>query len=382
MPDPHNPASQFRLGNVCARIAVSFGLVKPRRIAAAISIVLLTAAVLTACSPSGPTPHKIGLLLPDTVSSRYATDRSEFTAEVARLDPSAKVTYGNADGNAGTQEAQAVAMLKSGVTVLVLDPYDVRAAVYIVARAKAKHVPVIDYDSLISGSGSTYYVGYDDVKAGELQATAFVSKLKAQGVATGSGILLVNGSASASVATLTAKGAHSVIDASGYTVLAEYQTPGGVPSFASTWVQARISQFGSKIQGVYAANDGLAAGVLAATTAAKVDPTTLALTGRGASFSAIQNLLADTQQMTLYAPIKPEAVKAATLAVELLAGTHRSAPDAVPSTSGGTVPSFLLTPVVVTKTNIQSTVIKDGFDKVERICTRAFAAKCTAQGIH
>jgi D-xylose transport system substrate-binding protein len=251
-----------------------------------------------------------------------------------------------------------------------------------VTQAQAKHVPVIDYDTLINGVGSTYFVGSADEKAGELQATALVAKLKSEGVAPGSGILMVDGPADSQLASLTAKGAHSVIDASGYTVLAEFQTPGGVPNFAATWAQARFTELGSAVAGVYAANDGLAAGVLSAAGAANVDPSRLALTGRGASFAAIQNLLADHQLMTLYAPIKPEADMAATLAVGLAGGTHPNAPDAVPATSGGTVPAFLLTPVVVTKANIKSTVITDRFDSVSKICTRAYAAQCAALGIH
>ena len=357
-------------------------LVKSRSIAAAIGVLLLTAATLTACTParSGPV-LKIGLLLPDTVSARYETDHAEFVAEVKKLDPTAKVVYGNADGAAATQLQQAEEMLKSGIKVLVVDPYDVRAAMAIVTKAKAKHVPVIDYDTLIDGVGSTYFVGSADEKAGELQATALVAKLKSQGVAPGSGILMVDGPADSQLAALTSKGAHSIIDASGYTVLAEFQTPGGVPSFAATWAQARFTELGDKVVGVYAANDGLAAGVIAAATAAGVDPTRLALTGRGASFAAIQNLLTGRQLMTLYAPIKPEAVKAATLAVELAGGKHQTAPDTVPATSGGTVPAFLLAPTVVTKANIKSTVVKDGFDSVAKICTRSYAAQCAALGI-
>ena len=358
-------------------------LVKSRSIAAAIGILLLTAATLTACTPakSGPV-LKIGLLLPDTVSARYETDHAEFVAEVKKLDPTAKVVYGNADGAAATQLQQAEEMLKSGIKVLVVDPYDVRAAMAIVTKAKAKHVPVIDYDTLIDGVGSTYFVGSADEKAGELQAMALVAKLKAEGVAPGSGILMVDGPADSELAALTAKGAHSVLDSSGYTVLAEYKTPGAVPSFASTWVQARFAELGSTIAGVYAANDGLASGVLDAAATAGVDPTPLALTGRGAFFAAIQNLLADHQLMTLYAPIKPEAAKAATLAVALANGKHPKAPDVVPASSGGSVPAFLLVPTTVTKANIKSTVVKDGFDSVAKICTRSYAAQCAALGIH
>ena len=88
--------------------------------------------------------------------------------------------------------------------------------------------------------------------------------------------------------------------------------------------------------------------------------------------------------MTVYKAIKPEAVAAADLAYDLATGT------AVPSTmtNGATanngvvdVPSILLTPVAVTKDNVETTVIADGFWKVSDICTADFAAACTAAGV-
>jgi D-xylose transport system substrate-binding protein len=45
------------------------------------------------------------------------------------------------------------------------------------------------------------------------------------------------------------------------------------------------------------------------------------------------------------------------------------------------VPSILLVPVAVTKANVETTVIADGFWKVSDICTADFAAACTAAGV-
>ena len=45
------------------------------------------------------------------------------------------------------------------------------------------------------------------------------------------------------------------------------------------------------------------------------------------------------------------------------------------------VPSVLLTPVAVTKDNIQDTIVKDKFWSVDEICTQAYAAACKEAGI-
>ena len=44
-------------------------------------------------------------------------------------------------------------------------------------------------------------------------------------------------------------------------------------------------------------------------------------------------------------------------------------------------PASLLTPVWVTASNMESTVVKDGFDKASAICAIAGASACSAAGI-
>jgi D-xylose transport system substrate-binding protein len=356
-----------------------------KRAVVAATALLLTAGTLTACSSTGTTSGgsgssgavKIGLLLPDNVTARYAAaDKPYFEAAVKAADPKATVLYQDADGSASKQQAQAQAMLSNGVKVLVLDAFDGDAAQSIVTAAKAKKVPVIDYDRLVNGGQSDYYISFDNEKVGELQGTAFVNQLKAENVPSGAGILMIDGSPTDNNATLFAQGAHKIIDPSGYKILAEYKTPGWDPAQAQTWVSSQITKFGSQIKGIYAANDGTAGGAIAAAKAKKFDLSKLALTGQDASLAGVQSILAGDQFMTVYKAIKPEAEKAASLAVELAKGKKPSAPTTV---SG--VPSFLLVPVAVTAQNIESTIVKDQFLKASDICTSTYAAACTKFGV-
>jgi len=356
-----------------------------KRAVVAATALLLTAGTLTACSSTGSSTGgsgssgavKIGLLLPDDVTARYAAaDKPYFTEAVKKLDPKATVLYQNAAGSAAKQQQQAQSMLAQGVKVLVLDAFDGAAAATIVTQAKAKKVPVIDYDRLVNGGQSDYYISFDNEKVGELQGQAFVDQLKKEGVPSGAGILMINGSPTDNNATLFKQGAHKIIDASGYKVLAEYDTPGWLPANAQSWATSQFTKFGSQIKGIYAANDGTAGGVIAAAKAKKVDLSKLALTGQDASLAGVQSILAGDQFMTVYKAIKPEAEKAAQLAVDLVKGKKPTAPTTV---SG--VPSFLLVPVAVTVDNIESTIVKDNFLKASDICTSAYAAACTKAGI-
>jgi D-xylose transport system substrate-binding protein len=346
---------------------------------------LLTAGTLAACSSantpgsgsSGATSAKIGLLLPDSVTARYASaDKPLFEAKVKELCADCTILYANADGDAAKQQQQAESMLTQGVKVLVLDPFDGKAAQSIVAEAQAKKVPVISYDRLIAGGKSDLYISFDNEKVGELQATALVEKLKADNVPAGSGIIMINGSPTDNNATLFKKGAHSVIDTSGYKVLAEFDTPGWTPADAQAWMDGQITKFGGDmITGVYAANDGVGGAAIASMQAAgitKLPP----VTGQDASLAGIQNILAGTQYMTVYKAFKPEADAAAQAAIDLINGKK---PQSTSTVDG--VPSVLLTPVSVTIDKIESTVVKDALYKVSDICTAQYAAACATAGI-
>jgi D-xylose transport system substrate-binding protein len=359
-----------------------------KRVVVAAAALVLTAGTLTACSSGGGSgtgnskAFKIGFLLPDDVTARYATaDQPDFVQAIAKDDPKAVVLYEDANSSATNQQQQAQAMLAQGVNVLVLDAFDGEAAESIVNAADQKKVPVIDYDRLVDGGKSNYYISFDNEKVGVLQGTAFVNQLKAENVPAGSGILMIDGSPTDNNATLFAKGAHSVIDSSGYKILAEYKTPGWDPAQAQTWAATEIAKYGSQIKGIYAANDGTAGGVIAAAHAAKFNLSQMALTGQDATVAGMQSILDGDQFMSVYKAIKPEAQEAAKLAIQLAEGKHPKAPTTVAGASGPGVPSFLLVPVAVTRSTIESTVVKDGFDSVADICTTQFAALCTKYGV-
>jgi D-xylose transport system substrate-binding protein len=356
-----------------------------KRAVTAATALLLAAGTLTACASQeqaspGATQDgasgKIALLLPESKTTRYeAYDRPLFEAKVAKLCPKCEVIYSNADQDAAKQQQQAESALTQGVKVMVLDPVDSSAAASIVQSAKAQNVPVISYDRLVNSSDLAFYLSFDNEQVGKLQGQAFVDKLAADGVSKGD-VVMINGSPTDNNATLFKKGAHSVIDGSGYTVIAEFDTPDWSPDKAQEWMAGQITQFGDKIVGVYAANDGTGGGAIAAMKAAGVNPLP-PVTGQDAELPAIQRIVSGDQFMTVYKALKLEAETAAQLAVDLLSGKKPTGES--PDTDG--VPTTLLKPVVVTIDNIMDTVVADGFYSVKDICTAEYAQACAAAGI-
>lgn len=345
--------------------------------ALAAGTVVLAVAALPACAGTGAGTDgegTIALLLPDAKTARYETfDRPYFEDRVAELGDF-RVLYSNADQDAAKQQQQAEAALTGGAGVLVLDPVDANAAVTIVREANAQGVPVISYDRLIAGGDLAYYVSFDNEKVGQLQAAALTEALQETGEEQG-GILMVNGSPTDSNAALFKTGALEVIEEAELDVLASFDTPEWSPDLAQEWVAGQIAQYGDRIAAVYAANDATAGGAVAALRAGNVTPFPI-VTGQDAELTAIQRILTGDQYMTVYKAIRPQAERAADVAVALLRDEEVTAPMTVAGT-----PTTLLDPVAVTLENIADTVVADGFWTVADICTAEYADACEEAGL-
>jgi D-xylose transport system substrate-binding protein len=82
--------------------------------------------------------------------------------------------------------------------------------------------------------------------------------------------------------------------------------------------------------------------------------------------AAVISIAQGEQSMTVYKPVTNQALKAAEEAVRLAKGGTPATKSTV--NNGKTnVPAILLKPILVTKENIKSTVVKDGFQKLQSI---------------
>ena len=347
-----------------------------------------TSIVLAACGGDdeggGGGGKTIGLLLPESKTPRYESqDKPHFEQKVKALCPDCSIFYANANQDADMQQQQAEAALTKGVDVLVLDPVDTSSAASIVAQANEQDVPVVSYDRLVSDASVDYFVSFDNLRVGRLQAQSLVKKLDSEGEGNGT-IVQVNGAPTDTNAAQFKKGANSVLDKSSLKIGKEYDTPDWSPDQAQTEMEQAITALGSNsFVGAYVANDGMAGGVIAAMKGAGINPSTRPTTGQDADLAGIQRILIGEQYMTVYKAIKQEARQAARIAVAVAKGEKVPAGLVNQHLSNGTksVPSVILTPVAVTKDNVEDTVVKDGFWTAAQICTSRYAAACNAAGI-
>jgi D-xylose transport system substrate-binding protein len=351
------------------------------------ALLALAALVATGCGSGsgggggGPT---IALLLPENQTARYEThDRPDFEKRVKELCGNCRIVYTNANGDATKQQNDADAALTQGAKVLVLDAVDAGSAASIVAKAKAMHVPVISYDRLVTNSDVDYYVSFDNVRVGRLQGQSLSAKLRSIGKPNGP-VIMLNGDPADNNAHLFRQGATAAFTANHVRIAKQYDTVGYTGANAQNEAQQAITALGKNgFAGVYGANDDIAGGAIAAMKGAGINPSTRPSTGQDASLAGIQRILTGDQYMTVYKGVTKEARIAAEIAVPLARGATLPAGLITSSESNGkkSVPSVLLTPIAATRSNIESTVIRDRFWTAAQVCTSAFQAACRAAGI-
>ncbi len=346
-------------------------------------VLALSVLILMACGAGGSgvtAGKKIALLLPGTTARFDSQDRAHFTAKVTQLCSDCQVMYSSAKQDAD-QQAQAKTAISSGAAVIVLDPIDGVAAAAIVTEAKAANIPVISYEGLVMNTADLgYYVSFDNTSIGGLQGTALLTAMGSKTMPT---VVQLNGDPTDKNALLLKQSAHGAIDGKVH-IAQEYSTPGSKQSDAETEMQKALAALGkTKVDGVLAADDSIAAGAIAAMKGVGLKPIP-PVTGQGASLAAIQSIVEGDQYMTVYEPIAAEAEAAAQLAYDLAFGVTVPA-----SMTGGKtvnngmaeIPSVLLAPVAVTKANVESTVVADGFWTAGDICTSQYVSACAAAGI-
>lgn len=346
-----------------------------RRAVVAAVAALATALALLGCSAPVTQDLTIALLLPEVKTARYeGVDRPAFVDAVAATCATCTVLYANAQQDAARQQQQAESFLIRGADVLVLAAVDAEAALGIVAEATTRGVPVIAYDRFLEDPDVAYYISFDPGRVGQLQAQSLVDGLEERGITTG-GVLLTYGAVTDANSPDLRRSVETVMAASDLTVLAETTIPDWSPDKAQEWVATQMSRYRDQVVGVYAANDGLAAGAISAIRAAGVTDMPL-VTGQDAELAAVQRIVAGEQYMTVYKSIRQQAQIAAGKAVSLARGEEIDAPTEVRG-----VPTMLLSPVAVTLRDIEPVLVRQGVFGLDEICVEPYAQACAAAGL-
>ncbi|WOD61458.1 substrate-binding domain-containing protein [Niallia taxi] len=295
----------------------------------------------------------VGFSLDTLQEDRWYKDKEAFEKKVLELGGEVKTLAAN--GVDSVQIKQAELLIAEGVDVLVVVPHNAEVSAEIVDKAHKANVKVVSYDRLIKNADVDYYISYDNKKVGQLQAQEILKKQKKGNFA------YIGGAETDNNAVLFREGAMEVlqpyIDKGDIKLVFDKYTDEWQPEIAETNMKQALKENNNNIQAVIAANDGTAGGVI---NALQAIGKTIPVSGQDAEITGLKRILAGSQTMTVYKPIQVIAEDAAAIAMK--AGKNEKIDTTATVNNGkNDVPSILLDPVAVTKSNIDETVIKDKF---------------------
>lgn len=349
----------------------------------------LVVATLAGCAPAAEeatTGGLIGVSMPTQSSTRWISDGNSIKEQLEADGFTVDLQY--AEDDIPTQVTQLEGMLTKGVKALIIAAIDGTQLTDVLQAAADAGVPVIAYDRLIRDSANVdYYATFDNFKVGVQQATSMLvgmgvyateDSTSADG-ANAAGPLNVElfaGSPDDNNATFFFNGAMSVLQPlidSGVLVVKSGQVAfekvatlrwdGAVAQKRMEDILVGSYADGSKVNGVLSPYDGLSRGIIAALTdggyAAADLPT---IVGQDAEVLSVKAMIAGEQYSTIFKDTRELAKVAVGMAEAILKGeTPETNDDSTYDNGVKVIPSYLLTPYIVTLDNYKELLVDSGY---------------------
>ncbi|MGO4872397.1 MAG: D-xylose ABC transporter substrate-binding protein [Roseiarcus sp.] len=305
----------------------------------------------------------VGVSWSNFQEERWKTDEAAIKGALA---PSgAKYISADAQGSPTKQLTDVEDLISKGANVLVILAMDSEAILPAVKKANDEGIPVIAYDREIE-SPNALYLTFDNVGVGRMMAKAIEAAKPAGNYA------FIKGDKGDPNADFLFSGITEVLkpamDAGKIKNVGESYSDGWKPDNAQKNMEQILTKNNNKVDAVVCENDGMAGGVVAALKAqglAGVVP----VSGQDGDHAAINRIALGTQTVSIWKDARDLGKLAGQSAVALASGKKMTDIPGVKPFSGGakhvTVNGVLLTPLAVTKANLNVIVDKGWITKAE-----------------
>jgi putative multiple sugar transport system substrate-binding protein len=339
------------------------------------------AATMAAAAVSGAFAQgkgTVGIAMPTKSSARWIDDGNNIVKILKERGYGTDLQY--AEDDIPNQLSQVENMVTKGAKVLVIAAIDGTTLSDVLKQAKAKGITVIAYDRLIRDTPNVdYYATFDNFQVGVLQAQSIEQGL---GLKEGKGpfnIELFGGSPDDNNAYFFYNGSMSVLQPyidSGKLVIGSGQK--GMDKVSTLrWdgatAQARMDNllsafYGRKrVDAVLSPYDGLSIGILSSLKGVGYGSGNMPMpvvSGQDAEVPSIKSMQRGEQYSTIFKDTRDLARVTADMVDAALSGKEVTVNDSKTYNNGvKVVPSYLLKPVVVDKSNWEKVLIDSGYYK-------------------
>jgi putative multiple sugar transport system substrate-binding protein len=331
----------------------------------------------TTASTSSTVSKMIGVSMPTQSLQRWNQDGANIEKQLKDKGYTVEIQYANNDVN--TQVQQIENMITKGCKTLIIAAIDGSSLTDVLATAKTNNCKVIAYDRLIMKTANVdYYATFDNFKVGVMQGQYIESQLKLKTEKGPFNIEIFGGDPGDNNATFFYNGAMSIIKpyiANGKLVVQSGQVDFAkvaITAWTSATAQTRMDNLitskyskGAKLDAILSPNDSLAIGIVASLksndfgTSAKPYPI---LTGQDCDIPDVKAIIAGQQSMSIYKDTRLLATKVVSMVDAMEQGNTPETNDSTTYNNGSkVVPTELLTPVYVDKSNYEDILVKGGY---------------------
>nr|WP_233469797.1 multiple monosaccharide ABC transporter substrate-binding protein [Neorhizobium petrolearium] len=324
----------------------------------------------------------VGVAMPTKSSARWIADGDNMVKVLKERGYDVDLQY--AEDDIPNQLAQIENMVTKGAKVLVVASIDGTTLSDVLAQAHEQGIKVIAYDRLIRDTPNVdYYATFDNFQVGVQQATSLVKGLKADTEKGPFNIELFGGSPDDNNAFFFYNGAMSVLQplidkgtlvvGSGQTGMDKVATLRWDPATAQARMDAILSSTYSdkKLNGVLSPYDGLSIGILSSVKGVGYgsgDMPMPVVTGQDAEVPSVKSIIAGEQYSTIFKDTRDLAKVTVDMVDAVMSGKEPQVNDTKTYDNGKkVVPSYLLKPVVVDKTNWKQVLVDGGYYKESQL---------------
>lgn len=302
---------------------------------------------------------QIAMSFDSFVIERWQRDRDVFVSTVKELG--ATVNVQNANGDVEKQKEQIEYFIKKGVDVIVIVCIDSDSLKSTVQKAKDEGIKIIAYDRLVTNSDADLYITFDNEMVGTMMA-----EYLAENGAAGKNVLMLGGSPLDNNVPAVENGFMDVCLKENMTVIDSIHCDGWRAEIAGDYIYEHKDTV-REAAGIMCGNDNLAGQVIRALSEKRLAGD-LPVVGQDADLEACQRIVEGTQAMTVYKPVERLAKRAAECAIALAQGKKLEGDD-ITTINDGTydIPYIGLTPIAVTKDNLDEVIISSGFHLKEDV---------------
>ncbi|CAM5307266.1 Multiple sugar-binding periplasmic receptor ChvE [Mycolicibacterium aubagnense] len=324
----------------------------------------------------------VGIAMPTKSSLRWISDGNELVKALEAKGYKTDLQY--AEDDIPNQLAQIENMVTKGPKALIVASIDGTTLSDVLKKAAEQNVKVIAYDRLIKQSGNVdYYTTFDNFQVGVLQANSILKGLGYPEKKGPFNIELFGGSPDDNNAFFFYDGAMSVLKPlidKGDLVVKSGQMgmeKVGTLRWDAAVAQARMDNIlsanysdGSRVDAVLAPYDGLSRGIISSLRGVGYgtgDQPWPIISGQDAEVPSVKAMIAGEQYSTVYKDTRELAKVTAEVVDQVIQGKEPSQINDTKTYNNGVkvIPSVLLKPVEVDKSNYEELLVKSGYIKAE-----------------